>query len=92
MQAGKQQEPHVMNRLRVYNSKDNLVWNDQVLLAIQRMGYNLDSVKQVPHPCMHTCRGRGSGEEGGGGGDSYTAVIVDCTSVSESPHSWQILT
>ena len=59
MQAGKQQEPHVMNRLRVYNSKDNLVWNDQVLLAIQRMGYNLDSVKQVPHPCMHTCRGRG---------------------------------
>ena len=68
MQAGKQQEPHVMNRLRVYNSKDNLVWNDQVLLAIQRMGYNLDSVKQVPHPCMHTCRGRGRRGEGGGGG------------------------
>ena len=46
MLAGKQEHP-VMSRLRVYNSKDNLVWNDQVLLVIQRMGYNVDSVKQV---------------------------------------------
>lgn len=48
MQAGKQQqEPPVMNHLRIYNSKDNLVWNDQVLLVIQRMGYDLDNVKQA---------------------------------------------
>ncbi len=35
------------NNLRVFGSSDNLLWNDQVLMAIQTMNYNVDACKQV---------------------------------------------
>lgn len=36
-----------INNLRVFGSSDNLLWNDQVLMAIQTMNYNVDACKQV---------------------------------------------
>ncbi len=36
-----------INNLRVFGSSDNLLWNEQVLLAIQSMNYNVDVCKQV---------------------------------------------
>lgn len=35
------------NNLRVFGSSDNLLWNDQVLMAIRGMNYNVDACKQV---------------------------------------------
>ena len=35
------------NHLRVFGSSDNLLWNEQVLRAIQRMNYNVEACKQV---------------------------------------------
>lgn len=32
---------------QVFGSNDSLLWNDQVLLAIQRMNYNVEACKQV---------------------------------------------
>ena len=32
---------------RVFGSNSSLIWNDQVLLAIQRMKYNVDACKEV---------------------------------------------
>ena len=33
--------------VRVFGSSDNLLWNEQVLRAIQRMNYNVEACKQV---------------------------------------------
>lgn len=33
--------------LRVFGSSDNLLWNDQVLMAIRGMNYNVEACKQV---------------------------------------------
>lgn len=35
------------NSLRVFGSTDNLIWNDQVLMAIRSMNYNVDACKLV---------------------------------------------
>lgn len=35
------------NNLRVFGSSDNLLWNDQVLMAIRSMKYNVDVCKLV---------------------------------------------
>lgn len=35
------------NNLRVFGSSDNLLWNEQVQVAIQSMNYNVDACKQV---------------------------------------------
>lgn len=35
------------NNLRVFGSSDNLLWNEQVLMAIQSMNYNTDACKHV---------------------------------------------
>lgn len=35
------------NNLRVFGSSDNLLWNDQVQMAIQSMNYNVEACKQV---------------------------------------------
>ena len=32
---------------QLFGSNDSLLWNDQVLLAIQRMNYNVEACKQV---------------------------------------------
>ena len=44
------------NNLRVFGSSDNLLWNDQVLMAIQAMNYSVDVCKQVrPSPYCGFC-------------------------------------
>ena len=40
------------NNLRVFGSSDNLIWNDQVQMAIQSMNYNVDACKQVSEYCV----------------------------------------
>ena len=42
------------NHLRVFGSSDNLLWNDQVLRAIQRMNYNVEACKQVRDEILST--------------------------------------
>ena len=32
---------------RMFGSNNSLIWNEQVLLAIQRMKYNVDACKEV---------------------------------------------
>ncbi len=35
------------DNLRVFGSSDNLLWNEQVQIAIQSMNYSVDACKQV---------------------------------------------
>ena len=63
---------------RVFGSNNCLIWNEQVLLAIQRMKYNVDACKEVRGCKVEGVRGcevervRGCEMEkvrcGGGGG------------------------
>ena len=39
--------------VRVFGSSDNLLWNEQVLRAIQRMNYNVEACKQVRYTQYH---------------------------------------
>ena len=34
-------------QMRVFGSDDNLLWNSQVLVAIQKMNYDVERCKQV---------------------------------------------
>lgn len=55
MQGSESDPPSpTQNHLRVFGSSDNLLWNEQVLRAIQRMNYNVEVCKQV---CWMACLG-----------------------------------
>ena len=44
---GADTETQLIDQLRVFGSSDNLLWNEQVLLAIQQMNYDVERCKMV---------------------------------------------
>ena len=44
---GMQPDLQPLNKMRVFDSSDNLLWNNQVLAAIQTMNYDVERCKQV---------------------------------------------
>ena len=44
---GMQPDLQPLNKMRVFGSSDNLLWNSPVLAAIQNMNYDVERCKQV---------------------------------------------
>ena len=44
---GMELDLHPTNKMRVFGSNDNILWNGQVLSAIQKMNYDVERCKQV---------------------------------------------
>ena len=64
---GVESDNTLTNQLRVFGSNDHLIWNDQVLLAIQRMNYSVEASKQVHYHGNPAARnGKGPLSRGGG--------------------------
>ena len=48
--------PKIMpHKLIDRTASGNILWNDKVLLAIQRLNFNVEAVKQVSHMPTRTC-------------------------------------